>query len=315
MAAKKNPMDILNSIRSKAKLDNEDFSKSVAIRLKPGKIKFQLIANDDEHLFKPRTQHMIPTVPECDDKNEKWMVCDCKETNCPVCTAVNAFKNSGVTLEDINEAYSPKYPYKSLRSVFTGNEHYLLLARVLADNADDGSYLPKDAQIGSTHLIQFPKSALNGLMSAYEDMLDDADGEDVPALFAIFDGDKVANSVTITARISYQPYSCNFTFGKAVDVNYDEVDKDKLNLLVESPQVPEEHYEKCVKRIKDIQNYFIKDIKNNFTDNNDDDDDDLPFTIGSEDDKSTKKSTSTSKNNKTKSMSNDDDDLDLSEIL
>lgn len=304
MAAKKNPMDILNSIRSKAKLDNEDFSKSVAIRLKPGKIKFQLIANDDEHLFKPRTQHMIPTVPECDDKNEKWMVCDCKETGCPVCTAVTAFKNSGVTLEDVNEAYNPKYPYKSLRSIFTGNEHYLLLAKILADNADDGSYLPKDAQIGSTHLIQFPKSALNGLMSAYEDMLEDADdSDDVPALFAIFNGDKTANSVTITARIAYQPYSCNFTFGKPVDVNYSEIDTDKLDLLVESPQVPEEHYEKCVKRIREIQNYFIKPSKNVV--DTDEDDDDLPFTMN---DNKNKKSFNTTK-------ADDDDDIDLSGLL
>lgn len=304
MATKKNPMDILNGIREKAKLNNDDFSKSVAIRLKPGKIKFQLIAKDDEHLFRPRTQHMIPTVPDEDDKNEKWLICDCKGEGCPVCTAAAAFKNVGVELDDINEAYNPKYPYKSLRSLFTQNEHYLLLAKVLADQADDGNYLPKDAEIGSYHLLQFPRTALNNLMSAYEDALDDADGEEIPPLFAIFNGDKTAESVTITARITNQPYSCTFSFNKPAEVNIKDVDAERMDLLENAPEVPEEHYEKCVKRIKQIQNYFIKPKGRAVIE--DEDDDNLPFNLGDSEVKKPKKLTP---------AKDDDDDLDIDDLL
>lgn len=253
------PMEILNKVKEKAKLNNEDFSKSVAIRLKPGKIKFQLIAKDDEHLFRPRTQHMIPTIPNEDDKNEKWLIADCKGELCPICTAATAFKNSGIELDTVNEAYNPKYPYRSLRSIFTQSEHYLLFAKILADQADDGNYLPKDSEIGSTHLIQFPKTALNGLMSAYEDLLEDAEEniDEMPSLFAIFNGEDKAKSLTITARVTNQPYSCNFSFGKVAEVNINDVDTEKMDLLENPKVVPEEHYDKCVKRIKNIQNYFV----------------------------------------------------------
>lgn len=259
--SKMSPMDMLNNIRKKAKLDDiNDFSKSIAIRLKAGKIKLQLVALDSDHLFRSRTQHMIPTIPNEDDKNEKWLIADCKGDSCPICTAATAFKNSGITLEEVNGAYNPKYPYKSLRAVFTQPEHYLLCARVLADNADDGSYLPKDAELGSTHLIQFSRMALNNLMSAYEDFMDDFDGdedEEVPPLFAVFDGKNTAKSLTITCRVTMQPYSCNFAFNKIAEITLNDVDSDKLKLLAEVKEVPEEHYEKCVKRIKAIQNYFV----------------------------------------------------------
>lgn len=306
MATKKNPMDILNGIREKAKLNNDDFSKSVAIRLKPGKIKFQLIAKDDEHLFRPRTQHMIPTVPDEDDKNEKWLICDCKGEGCPVCAAATAFKNAGVELDDVNAAYNPKYPYKSLRSLFTQNEHYLLLAKVLADQADDGNYLPKDAEIGSYHLLQFPRTALNNLMSAYEDALDDADGEEVPPLFAIFNGDKTAESVTITARITNQPYSCTFSFNKPAEVNIKDVDAERMDLLENTPEVPEEHYEKCVKRIKQIQNYFVKPANKRVIE--DEDTGELPFNM-TDGVKTPKKLTPPVVDKA------DDDDLDIDDLL
>lgn len=257
------PQDMLNNIRNKAKLDNTDFSKSVAIRLKAGKLKFQLLAANSDNLFKPRTQHMIPTVPYEDDKNEKWLIADCQGENCPICLATNSFKQSGVELEDINAAYTPKYPYKNIRALFTQPEHYLLCAKILSDQADEGSYLPKDAELGSTHLVQFTRTALNNLLSAYEDYMDDfadsaEEGQETPSLFAIFDNEKVAKSLVITARITNQPYSCTFSFNKVAEISSDTIDKSKLELLETSPEVPEEHIQKCVNRIKAIQNYFIK---------------------------------------------------------
>lgn len=309
MGKKLSPMDILNNVRNKAKLDNNDFSKSIAIRLKPGKIKFQLIAADSDYLFRPRTQHMIPTVPHEEDKNEKWMIADCKGTGCPICAAAESFKKSGVELDDVNEAYNPKFPYKTLRAVFTQPEHYLLCAKVLADNADDGNYLPKDSEIGSTHLIQFPRTALNNLMSAYEDAMDDAEDEEVPPLFAIFEDDNKASSLTITCRVTNQPYSCTFSFGKVVEVEKKDIDEEKLKLLVEAPEVPEEHYAKCVKRIKDIQNYFVKPTAStSYADESDEDDGELPFSMGDEDEKS--KTTSSSSKNET-----EDSEFDINSLL
>lgn len=288
---KMSPQEMLNNIRGKANLNKEDFTKSIAIKLKAGKIKFQLLALNSEHLFKPRTQHLIPTIPHEEDKNEKWLIADCKGQNCPVCTAANMFKQSGITVEEINEEYSPKFPYKSIRSLFTQPEHYLLCAKVLADQADEGQYLPKDAELGSTQLIQFNRTALNNLMSAYEDFLEDnEDNGDAPALFAIFDDEKVAKSLTITCRVSMQPYSCTFTFGKTNDVDLNSVDVEKLKLLEETKDVPNEHYEKCVKRIKNIQNYFSRTSASN---------------------NSVEKSADASLNN----LSSLDDDLNIDDIL
>lgn len=311
MATKKNPMEILNGIREKAKLNDEDFTKSIAIRLKPGKIKFQLVAKDDEHLFRPRTQHMIPTVPNEEDKNEKWLVADCKGEGCPVCQAAAAFKNAGIGLDEINEAYHPKYPYKYVKSLFTQSEHYLLFAKVLLDQADEGNYLPKDADIGSYHLLQFPRTALNNLMAAYEDAMDDAMDDEldessaIPPLFAIFNGDKSASSLTITARITNQPYSCTFSFNKVAEINIDEVDKERMALLEEPQTVSDEHYEKCVKRIKQIQNYFIKPKGKAVIE--DEDDSDLPFSLGDSEVKKPKKLTP--------AKDDDDDDLDIDDLL
>ena len=104
--SKLSPMELLNQVRAKAKLDTKEFEKSIAIKMnKPGKIKLQLLALDSEHLFKSRTQHFIQKLPDTDDPNEKIMVVDCQGENCPICDAAQAFKNSGVTLEQINTAY------------------------------------------------------------------------------------------------------------------------------------------------------------------------------------------------------------------
>ena len=89
--------------------------------------------------------------------------------------------------------------------------------------------------------------ALNNLMSAYEDFMDDFDGdedEEVPPLFAVFDGENTAKSLTITCRVTMQPYSCNFAFNKIAEITLNDVDSDKLKLLAEIKEVPEEHYEK-----------------------------------------------------------------------
>lgn len=288
MGKRLSPLDIISRVREKAKLENNDFSKSQAIRLKAGKIKFQLVAKDSDYLFRARTQHMIPTVPHDDNKDNKWMVADCKGENCPVCKAVKAFKDTGITVDEINDAYEPKYPYKNVRSLFTQNEHYLLCGIILGDQADNGNYLPKDSKLGDTHLIQFTQTALNNLMSAYEDFIDDfsdnsEDNEEVPPLFAIFDGEDKAKSLTVTCRITNQPYSATFSFGKVVELEKNAVDLDKLNLLEEAPEVPDEHYENCVKRIKDIQNYFIKN--NDYVESKNDiladliSDDEVPFPV------------------------------------
>ena len=294
MANRESAMEMLNRIRDKAKLNN-DFSKSMAIRLKAGKIKFQLVAPTSDNLFKSRIQHMIPTVPEEEDKNEKWLVADCKGEGCPVCAAAAAFKNSGITVGQINEAYNPKYPYKYIRNVFTQPEHYLLCAKILTDDADEGSYLPKDEAIGSTQLIQFPRTALNNLMAAYEDFMDDYETEgkddDVPSLFAVAeDGDKV-RSLVITCRVTNQPYSCTFSFNKSQTIDFSEISEEKLNVLKETIEVPSEHYDKCVDRIQKIRNYFIKESVK-------DEDDDVPFDMSSE-----KKSVSS------------DDDFDIDDML
>lgn len=288
MGKRLSPLDVINNIREKAKLENNDFSKSQAIKLKAGKIKFQLVAKDSDYLFRARTQHMIPTVPHDDNKDNKWMVADCKGDGCPVCKAVKAFKDAGITVDEINDAYEPKYPYKNVRSLFTQNEHYLLCGVILGDQADNGNYLPKDSKLGDTHLIQFTQTALNNLMSAYEDFIDDFSDnsenyEEVPPLFAIFDGEDKAKSLTVTCRITNQPYSATFSFGKVVELEKSAVDFDKLNLLEEAPEVADEHYENCVKRIKDIQNYFIKN--NDYVESKNDiladliSDDEVPFSV------------------------------------
>lgn len=259
------PMDMLNSIRNKAKLDEVDYGNIIAIKLnKPGKIKMQLLALDPEYLFKSRTQHFIQTLPDNDDPNEKVMVVDCQGENCPVCAAANALKSSGVTVEMLNAAYKPKYPYAKLRTFLTMPEHFIVYAKIIQDGAEEGKYLPKDAEIGSAQFVQLSRSALNSLMEAYEDFIDDAmDGEDdvetLPPLFGIFeDGAKEVTSLTVNCRVSVQPYSYNFTFGRASKTKLDDIDSEKLEKLSEGPLVPTEDYmNKALQRIKDIQNYFV----------------------------------------------------------
>lgn len=256
------PMDMLNSIRSKAKLEEVDYGNIIAIKLnKPGKIKMQLLALDSENLFKSRTQHFIQTVPDNDDPNEKIMVVDCQGENCPICSAANAFKASGITVDMLNAAYKSKYPYRNLRSFLTMPEHFIVYAKIIQDSAEEGKYLPKDAELGSSHFVQLSKSALNSLMEAYEDFIDDCDEDidDMPPLFGIFEDEaKEVSSLTVNCRISIQPYSYNFSFGKASKTSLDEVDVDKLKKLSEGPLIPTDDYiEKALHRIKDIQNYFV----------------------------------------------------------
>ena len=278
------PTEMINKIRSSANLDNNnDFSKSIAVKLKSGKIGFQLIAPSEDNMFRARTQHIIPTVPNEDDKNEKWIIADCKGEGCPVCMAVNAFKQTDISVDDINSAYMPKYPYKNIKSVFTQPEHFLLFAKITTDQADNGDYLPKNAELGSTHLIQFPRTALSGLIDAYADYKetnDDSD-EDTPPLVAIFDKNSdTAQSLSIICRVTNQPYSVNFTFGKVKEIKRSEIDEDKMKLLIEAPEVPAEHYEKCVKRIEKIKNYFLKIPTASVNTVTDMDDSDLPFSLG-----------------------------------
>lgn len=256
------PMEMMNKIRNKAKLDEVDYGNIIAIRLnKPGKLKVQLVALDPEFLFKSRIQHFIQIVPDNEDPNEKVMVVDCQGQNCPVCAAANALKQSGVTVEMLNAAYKPKYPYQKLRTFLTMPEHYIVCARILQDSAEEGNYLPKGAELGSTQFLQLTKSALNSLMEAYEDFIDDADedADNLPPLFGVFeDGAKEVESLTISCRVSVQPYAYNFTFGKAVKVKLEDVDTEKLEKLAEGPLEPTEDYmQKALKRIKDIQNYFV----------------------------------------------------------
>lgn len=265
MATKRmSPRDILNKVRNNAKLDENNYNITNVIKLKPGKIKMQLLTDDADFLFRPRTQHLIPTIPNEEDKNEKWLVADCAGNNCPICKAVESFKNSGVTVDDVNNTYNFKYKYKTLRSVFTQNEHYLLCAKILEDKADDGTYLPKNAEIGSTHLVQFNKMALNSLMSSYEDFLDDLNvdnEEDEPSLFAIFDGNdeyEVANSLIITCRITNQPYSCSFSFSRSANIAFNNVDKTTLKNFHKAIEPTEDYVNKCVERIEKIKNYFVK---------------------------------------------------------
>lgn len=286
MATKRmSPRDILNKVRNSAKLDETNFTSTNVIRLKPGKIKMQLVTDDVDFLFRARTQHVIPTVPNEDDSKEKWLVCDCQGNKCPICKAADAFKASGVTVDEVNETYNPKYKYKNLRSVFTQNEHYLICAKILEDRADDGTYLPKDSELGSYHLVQFNKMALNSLMSSYEDFLDDLDedAESEPSLFAIFSGDdenEKVSSLIVTCRITSQPYSYSFSFSKSAELTFSEVDKTTLKSLHEAITPTEEHINKCVDRIKKIENYFVKNT-NIDVDAEDDvlDDNDLDLNI------------------------------------
>lgn len=289
---KRSPLDILNSVRDKAKLD--DNYSNVAIRLRAGKIKLQLLAPDEENLFLARTQHVIQTVPG-DDSGTKVLFCDCTG-DCPICREGKKLKELDVSVDDINSVYDVKYPFKSVRSFYTAAEHFLLCARVLGDNADDGSYLPKNSEIGSTHLIQFPKTALNNLMSAYEDFIEDNfDGdietaEDVPNLFAIFDDEDLADSLTISCRVTNSPYSCTFSFNKVAKVAKEDVDMDKVEKLRFGLDKPSsDMVDKCVQRLRNICKYFAKNTGKSFNDDDYIDEDDLPFTMGDEDESSDKK--------------------------
>lgn len=287
---KPSPMDILNRVRDKAKLNDPQYQQIQVVRMKAGKMKIQLLALDPEFLFLQRRQHVIPTIPHDDDTNNKWLIVNCQgeDNDCPICKAAESFKKCGIDVEEVNAAYKPKYPYKNLRSVLTQADHYLLCAVIMVDQCEDGTYLPKNAEIGSTQFIQFSKTALNSLMSAYEDFIEDLDlddPDDAPSLFAIFDGEDEAESLSITCRITNQPFSCTFSFGKPITAKLGDVDSDKLEILQKGLEAPSDEYiEKCIKRIRDIQNYFVtggdsKISEGSIDMDDDDDDDDLPFSM------------------------------------
>lgn len=258
--SKMSPMDLLNKVRSSANLTTPTTEKSIAIKLnKAGKLKFQLIALSEDYLFRARTQHAIATLPDNEDTNTKMIVIDCQGKDCPVCLAAQQFKNSGVTVEALNEAYKPKFPYTKVRNFLTGSEHFLVGVRVLTDNADEGTYLPKEEEIGSTQLLQLSKAAFNSLMSAYEDFIEDNEDEmdELPPLFGIVDDKSdIVESLTVSVRIATQPWSYSFTFGKATKVNKTDLNIDKLKLIEDAPVPSEDYIEKAVTRIKELQNWF-----------------------------------------------------------
>lgn len=294
------PKDILNSIRAKAKLNTDaDFSKQVAIKLnKEGKLKLQLLAPDSEHLFVSRTQHFIPKIPYSDDANQKGIVCDCLGEGCPVCSAVTSFIHSGIELSTVNDVYKNKYEYRTLKSVFTQPEHFLVAARVLRDQTDgDVSFLPKDEEVGSIQLIQFSKSALNSLMQSYEDFLEDmsdtlnVDDENnlAPLFGTVSDAENgIIKSLTVNLRVNVTPYAYTFSFGSGIEVDTKTVSSsEKIELLKEGLQKPAEDYiERAVKRVKDITAAFtgksIESTSNTANSN------ELPFTIGVENTTSSK---------------------------
>lgn len=258
------PREMMDKIRNKAKLDNLDYGSIIAVKLnKPGRIKMQLLALNPEDLFKSRTQHFIQTLPGETDPNEKIIVVDCQGKDCPVCQAAAAFRASGIDDEMLNAAYKPKYPYRSAYQFLTQPEHYILCAKILLDGAEEGKYLLKDMKENEVQYIQFTKTALNSLMGAYEDFLEDSDEDEdsLPPLFGIFEnGAESVTSLTVNCRVATQPFGYSFTFGKAITTTAEEVSMGKLGKLSEGPLVPTEGYmEKALARIKSIQNYFVSD--------------------------------------------------------
>lgn len=254
------PLDLLNKVRNSANLGTNTTEKSIAVKLnKAGKLKFQLLAPNEEFLFRARTQHAISTLPDNEDANVKMIVVDCQGKDCPVCLAAQQFKNSGVTTDMLNEAYKPKFPYTKVRNFLTGSEHFLVGVKILADNADEGTYLPKEEELGSTQLLQLSKAAFNSLMSAYEDFIEDNedDMEDLPPLFGIVeDSENTVDSLTVSVRVATQPWSYNFSFGKAAKTEKSDINMDKLKLIEEAPKPSEDYLQKAVDRIKELQNWF-----------------------------------------------------------
>lgn len=258
------PIDVLNNIRSKVKLE-DSFEKQVVMRLnKEGKIKLQLLAPDQDHLFKARTQHFIPTLPGEEDPNEKSIVINCMGSNCPICNALSTLKYSNVTVEALNDAYSPKYPYTKLRSAFTYPEHFLIAARVIEDG---NKFLPKDESFDDVQIVQFSRSALNSLLHAYEDMLEDNEDalDSLPPLFGIVNDNNnyTVKSLIVTLRIQTQPWSYSFTFNtKGVECDLTEINKTERLEQITSDTTPNEDYvEKAVSRINEIKNYFNNSVK------------------------------------------------------
>ena len=85
------PLELLNKIKDTAKLEKTEKTDVIKFN-KAGKIKFQLLALDSDYLFKSRTQHFIPTIPNEEDKNEKMLVSDCIGYGCPICEASTDFR-------------------------------------------------------------------------------------------------------------------------------------------------------------------------------------------------------------------------------
>lgn len=271
------PQEMLNKVRKMANLDdNAAIGPSIVKLNKPGRLKLQLLAPDSDNLFIKRVMHSIQVVPE--SENQNIIMIPCQGINCPICEAANSFRKSGITVEELNNVYKSKYPYRNVRSFLTQPEHFILAARVLEDNADEGYYLPKDSEVGDIQLLQFSKSAINSLMTSYSDLImdnindtDDDMANYVPPLFGTFEdiaSDNKIKSLSISLRIQVQgSWSYLFTFGnKAAEIDVKDIDESKIKIIKDGFMPPTDDYIKsAVDRIHAIKNYFL----NNSYSNND----------------------------------------------
>lgn len=280
-----NQMELLKKLadEAKAKKSTSDSIGNTIIKLnKPGKIEFQLIAPafNEEIYFKKRQQHVIPVSPDNVNDNEKTLFIDCKGDNCPVCKAaentIEFFKNNYITLDDINNAFDVKYPYKNYRKIFTQTEHYLVYAKITKDSADKGTYIPEGFELNKTYIIQLSENAFFDLMIEYETYKKNNDV--VLDLFTSIE-DESKDALNIVCQV-INPYTIKFDFNGVRKINKEDIDNNKIKFFIENSEVPAEHYEKCVKRIEKIKNYFLKIPTASVNTVTDMDDSDLPFSLG-----------------------------------
>lgn len=279
-----NQIELLKKLADEAKAKKAlDSVGNNIIRLnKPGKIEFQLIAPapNEEIYFKKRQQHVIPVSPDNVNINEKILSIDCKEDNCPICkaaeNAIEFFKNNYITLSDINAAFDAKYPYKNYKKIFTQTEHYLVYAKITKDSADKGTYIPEGFELNKTYIIQLPENAFFDLMIEYETYKKNNDI--VLDLFTSIE-DESKDALNIVCQV-INPYTIKFDFNGVKKINKEDIDNNKIKFFIEKSEIPAEYYEKCVKRIKKIKNYFLKIPTASVNTVTDMDDSDLPFSLG-----------------------------------
>ena len=261
-----NPYDVINKVKSVANLEeSESMIPSVVKVNKSGKLKFQIVAPNVNCLFRPRVQHFIQTLPDSDDPNESIIYAECSKNNCPICAAVDTFKNCDITPEDINAAYSLKYPIKKVKSFFTSSEHYLLCIKVLSDQADDGYYLPKDEELGSFQILQLSRTALNSLMASYQDYIEDASDSGINvnsgdySLFGLLDDDNdPIKSLVVSLRVQTNgQWQYIFSFNSSASIDKNSIDQDKIKFIQEIPEYPDDYLQKAINQINKIKNYFI----------------------------------------------------------